>query len=422
MKNSISILFATMNHINTVLLLKSIERQLEEDTNFDTLLHVYIIDKTENQLIKDYANSLNLSYEVFIIKSKQISILESKHHHIFERSNCTLQSDSIQRARIQQQIYIVDNYNKFVDSIVWQIDDDMLFAEGTIVNNEFITNYSRNYFSRLLNFYTKHKNIDALILPSTYAPPIPSLLYSETQLRDFFYGEQLDQVNTSFYEYHDYYNRNRSDNTYSIFLSHLSKKQDKNKIVKDILIGKPITKATYTIPNEEVIIPQKSSLLRGGNFIVFNIEIFKIPHLGFKENHHTSVRRSDMIHAHLLDAIGFNIRDLNDFTLVHNRSFEGVNFENCIKKYYSDMIGSLVVQYLYKGNTQFENRYLFYKSHIKRIIKLIQNNVDIKLFLEELKQLEELEEKINAFDKDNFINSLYKFKELKSRLIKELCK
>jgi hypothetical protein len=86
------------------------------------------------------------------------------------------------------------------------------------------------------------------------------------------------------------------------------------------------------------------------------------------------------------------------------------------------MIGSLVVQYLYKGNTQFENRYLFYKSHIKRIIKLIQNNVDIKLFLEELKQLEELEEKINAFDKDNFINSLYKFKELKSRLIKELCK
>ena len=43
-------------------------------------------------------------------------------------------------------------------------------------------------------------------------------------------------------EFHDYYNQNNSDKNYSIFLSNTD---NRISIVKNILIGKPITKISF---------------------------------------------------------------------------------------------------------------------------------------------------------------------------------
>jgi hypothetical protein len=221
-------------------------------------------------------------------------------------------------------------------------------------------------------------------------------------------------------EYHDYY-MNNDKKTYPLFLSN---SKDEDAIVRDILIGKPVTRVSVAKKTNQKAQLLDSKLLRGGNFIVFNLDVFNIPHLGFSEKNNTPARRSDMIHAHLLSELGFEIRDTNQISLVHNRTFTEANIEKCSKKYFSDMIGALLIQYLYKGEKAFEERLVFHQNHIKNIITLLSdsNHVEMKNFEHEIKTLEQLDFQINSFEKSYFINEFEKFRELKNQLKLRLCK
>lgn len=413
----INIIFSTKNEDNTNNILESIVKlnSFEKSENFS--LSIIIFDKTFKQNIKYKAERFSLNIKV--IDLFEIQKLEEKYFNFFNQANCSTKIDSIQRARIQQQTYIIDNNEKFKSSIIWQVDDDMLFGRSVFKSNKHTVNYSENYFSKIVDLYRQNKNIDAIISPSTYVPPIPSLLYCKSQLDAFFNGEYTPQNTIIQPEYHDYYNQSNLDDNYSVFLSNID---DKNKIVKNIIVGKPITKISFE--NNIASVPKftKSNLFRGGNFIVLNPEIFHIPHLGFSENNNIPARRSDMIHSHLLSQIGFQIKDVSYFSLVHNRNFSNSSIEKSAEKYFSDMIGVLLVSYLYKGKTEFKNRLVFYQNHIKSILELLYKNINKTEFKNEIDKLIELDIQINSFDRNHFINEFERFKLTQEKLKSKLCK
>ncbi len=413
----INILFSTKNEENTNNIIDSILKSNSFDKNKNYNLSIVIFDKTSEQNIQSRLETFALNIKV--INLLEIQELEKKHFHFFSKANCSTKIDSIQRARIQQQMYVIENFDCFKNSIIWQVDDDMLFGRSEFENNKHIVNYSINYFSNIVELFHENRNIDAIISPSTYVPPIPSLLYCESQLNAFFNGKYEPKKTKNQSEYHDYYNQSNSDNNYSVFLSQT---EDKTTIVKDILIGKPITKISSE--NNVSIEPKftKSKLLRGGNFIVFNPKIFNIPHLGFSENNSIQARRSDMIHSHLLTEMGFIIRDVSYFNLVHNRTFGNSSIENSAKKYFSDMIGALLVSYLYKGETEFKNRLIFYQNHIKNILNLLYDYINKNEFKTEIDRLIELDIQINSFDRNHLINEFEKFIITQEQLKSKLCK
>lgn len=416
-KTAINVIFSTTNLKNTTNLLSSIIKinTLGEKRNYS--LFITVFDKTVDQNVKSIIEGFNLSINV-IDKSK-IKELEYKYSSLLFSANCSLKNDSIQRARIQQQIYILENLDHFKDSIVWQVDDDVLFGKSNYLYNQHCVTYSEDYFSEIVKLYRNNKNVDAIISPTTYVPPIPSLLYCNTQLEDLF--KRKFRLSNPFkkMEYHDYYNQSSDEKYYSLYLT---KKEDRNEVVKDILIGKPITKVNAINNESDTLELKESKLLRGGNFIVFNMDIFQIPHLGFSECNSNPARRSDMIHAQLLTEINFNIKDVDYFKLVHNRIFNEETIESAIAKYASDMIGALTVNYVYKGKKEFEIRLNFYQNHIKKILKLLNENVDTNIFRNEINRLEDLDFKINALDKEYFINEFENFKANKNQLILKLCK
>lgn len=413
----INIVFSTKNTINTNNIIESIIKSKSFDNNKNYILSIVIFDKTFNQNIESKLKRFALNIKV--INFFEIQELEKKYYHFFSKANCSTRIDSIQRARIQQQIFIVENFETFKDSITWQVDDDMLFGRSEFRNNKHTVNYSVNYFSEIVDLYHQNKNIDAIISPSTYVPPIPSLLYCKSQLNSFLNGVYTPQDKIIQSEYHDYYNQNNSNNNYSVFMTNT---EDKTTIVKNILIGKPITKIAFDNNMSSVSDFTKSNLLRGGNFIVFNPEIFHIPHLGFSESTSTPARRSDMIHSHLLTELGFQIRDNSFFSLVHNRIFSNSSIENSSEKYFSDMIGALLVSYLYKGENEFTNRLLFHQKHIKNILELLYTNIDKNEFKNEIDKLIELHNKINSFDRNHFIYEFKKFRLTQKQLKSKLCK
>ena len=408
----INIVFSSKIIANVFSILESIELSIGvEKNNFE--LKVFVFDKTDEQNIFSNVNCSNL--DVSVINLNEIYKLEEQYLSLFEKANCSRKSDSIQRARIQQQIYILENINLFKDSIVWQVDDDMLFAKSNFSSDFHKTEILNTIFSDLVNFYNSNINVDAIIAPSTYVPPIPSLLYCETQLNDLF-NLSFDTDNSEVLEYHDFYNQNNSNTIYSIFLN---EGKSKIELIKDVLIGKPITKVSH---GNSTGLNYQSSLLRGGNFIVFNTDIFTIPHLGFIENKEIPARRSDMIHARLVDELGYKIIDSTVFSLVHNRNFDKINFDDCIRDYFSDMIGSLLTQYVYKGESAFEERLKFHRNHIKRILNLLLDNVDRNEIYDEILALEKLHNQINQLDKQHFISQFESFKEHKEQLKNNLCK
>jgi hypothetical protein len=341
----INLIFSTRSIENTFNLLKSIQKNisLEMINNISYSFSVYIFDKTIEQNLRYLIQEFD--YEIIVITLNDIEYLEQKYIGYLESANCSNQIDSIQRARIQQQIYVLEHKANFKNTIVWQVDDDMLLANSIYKENKHVGEYSINHFQEIVNMYTKNKGVDAIIAPSTYVPPIPSLLYCETQLNDFFNHSFESEEIIDGMEYHDYY-MNNDKKTYPLFLSDF---KDEDAIVRDILIGKPVTRVSSARKTNQKTQLLDSKFLRGGNFIVFNLDIFNIPHLGFSEKNNTPARRSDMIHAHLLSELGFEIRDTNQISLVHNRTFTEANIEKCSKKYFSDMIGALLIQYLYKG-------------------------------------------------------------------------
>ncbi|MGB0430990.1 MAG: hypothetical protein ACPGLV_10995 [Bacteroidia bacterium] len=354
---------------------------------------------------------------VAVVTINKILALENKYENLLVESNCSRTLDSIQRTRIQQQIFIIEHFDLFKNSIIWQVDDDMIFGQSRFDGDSHDVLIEKDYFSDLINLYTNTNQIDCLIAPSTYIPPIPSLLYCRTQLY-FLFNSPIEAKHFSKREYHDYYSKVELN---SQIKTSIANKEIIIDQARKIILGYPITMHANNFEiNEDFSV--KSRLLRGGNFIVFNPEIFFVHHLGYFEKGGLTARRSDMIHAHLLSELGFEIRDTNQLTLIHNRNFDDVNILNCIEKYRSDMIGALLIQYIFNGYDNFYKRLEFHRSHIDDIVNLVQQNLGFEELAEEIFALQKLDESIQNLDERLLIDEFEKFRMKKNELIVQRCK
>lgn len=412
----IRVIFSSKCEQNTLNLIESIQQNHSIPYNIlEYELFIHIIDKSPNQNLSSLSDSFEVP--VYVIPLFEILTLEHKYEQLLKEANCSRKIDSIQRTRIQQQILVLENYAVFKKSIIWQVDDDMLFAQSRFKYRDHSIHYHNNYFAELTLLNSELKEVDCLIAPSTYIPPIPSLLYCKTQLSLLFHKRLINEDYT-LEEYHDYYSEQteRSEQGIAIF-----PKEDLVDLTKKILLGHPIT-AFVTKAGSEKDHLAPSRLLRGGNFIILSPEIFTVPHLGYVENDGLPARRSDMIHAHLLSEHGFEIRDTNHFSLVHNRNFNSATIHDCVEKYHTDMIGSLLVQYLFKSPTDFRKRLKFHKGHIKDIIHLIQDFLGSEHLRDDIRTLEQLNESIQCMNEFDLINEFEKFDKQKNKRIKALCK
>lgn len=395
-QTEINILFNSFSAANTKGLLTSIQEQLRA---FPSAAYSVIVNIIFNGSANDLENINELIYRyganANLVNSDSILSLEKKYQGFINEANCLLNTESIQRGRIQQQIYIIENYSRFKNTIVWQVDDDMLFNSCNIVSNKLVLNNSLDFFGIVVQLYENQKNlVDAFVAKSNYTPPVPALLYTLNQLTDILINKFKSKDVEYSEDYHDYYFSSIDEGYYNI---KLHENENLPSLIKRILNGQPITRPVLHKQINEV--GNEPCFLRGGNFIVFNTEMFlNIPHLGFVLNDHEPARRSDMLHSTLAIDMGYSIVENHQLVLVHNRSFAEYSFEKNISDYYNDVIGSLILIRIHKGVDEINSRLAFHKVHLKKILKLLDEYNLKKEYEHEYNSLIQLSEHINRLN------------------------
>lgn len=418
----VNIFFTTFSIKNTKNLINSVKDQLNTFPTNDYFLVINIIyNNNENEFGKLEELIGFSNFQINLISPSEITLLEGKYQDFISEANCNINVNSIQRGRIQQQIYIKEHYSKFQNTIIWQVDDDMLFKSFEIKSNQIIMNNNIDYFGKLLGLYTKRRNeIDALVAKSNYTPPIPSLLYTLNQLTDILKNEYKRAPIDQNEDYHDYYFSSLKNGYYNI---KLHEEENTNTLIKRILNGQPITRPVLHKQLTEM--SNEPFFIRGGNFIVFNTELFlTVPHLGFVFNKEEPARRSDMLHASLALDLGYKIIENHELILVHNRCFEEYSFEKNIHDYYNDLIGNIVLIRLHKNIEEVNERIDFHKRHLNDIVSLFEEynlKSDYKKEFELLQDLKQLVDQLKWVEIEPKYNEfLEKYKNIRKR--EDICK
>lgn len=374
-------------------LIASIENQI---LKFKTCrVNLLIIDKSrgsENISIKKGLFDQIIYYPLADIKK-----LEDKYASVYTNINYDISRDSIQRARLQLYIVSKEHSKEFENSIIWQLDDDMIFGETTFTSNGLLEfKLDRNYCQTIRDFHKLHPKIDAAIGFCSYVPPLPQYLYLRKQLDEFI--SKKKQANFGFqhedWSYHDLYDT--QPNHYS--LPKVNGKLDEG-LLSDVFRGKPIH-PILTIDESPLVSKPQNSYLRGGNFIIFNTKVLTaLPHLAFSFREIIS-RRSDMLHIWMLVQQGFNIKSI-DLSLIHNRDFKEISFPRMNKAYFEDLLGAVAFRYIAFGKQEAGKRYSLHKNHLNELhsLSIKLGSVYHKPYLEEFKYtLSTALAKIESFD------------------------
>lgn len=208
------------------------------------------------------------------------------------------------RTFLQQKVYekgksLFDN-----DYISWIIDDDHLFKFDT--QNEIII---PNYFKIIADQSTN--GVDVMFGQISDAPPLPFLSTLRSQLIDFYYNltyfvncnpeekfelNSLQKINVKRKEfYYDLSNKNFQHLEYPYYQNSQGLTNFdafKNFLKETALLSNGVNVFRKLIFEPETIgnITKKSSIYRGGNTLIFNPELLKIPNYTPEKEYN---RRSD---------------------------------------------------------------------------------------------------------------------------------
>lgn len=384
--------------------------QLYQEKNIRLLL----IDKSEQSSLPSWIRQNETSFQkiLFYDQVKLIS-LEENYQYLYQKVNCNLSCDSIQRTRIQLMMAILENQDIFNDTIIWQIDDDHSFETLTLKNNQLERSTQRNFFYEARQFHRQHPHIDAAIGKCSFAPPIPRLLYIRKQLNDILnqHTSTITSAQENFEQdinYHDLYS---SDEEQTCILP-IPEHMNYNELIHNLIQGVPITRPV--VPGKECPLsktPEKN-YLRGGNFIIFNLEIvLAFPHIAFGYQGFIS-RRSDMIHAWMLGQMGYHITDI-DISLIHDRSFSEIDFYSIQQDYISDLLGAAVFRFLLNGSSAAEKRIQAHIQHLEDLFVALKGLKQKRYhpLLEELQQhVSFLKEEISSWNQNNLREEMQQFK------------
>jgi hypothetical protein len=386
---------------------------------FNYRCNLLIIDKSPGSKVLgwlDGEKGLNDTFvKVLKLDYKDILGIEQGNLDYITNAEVDLERDSIQRSRVQM-ILAVMHYRKEIEgSILWQLDDDMVFEyqESECPFPDVV--------EKVLAFHKQHPEVDAATGTGFHTPPLPVLLYMEKNLKDLVTGRPLPLkgLSTSPSYYHDLYTDSEFPESLQVVeRSHI----EVDFLFRQILSGDPVFR-----PIPEAFFEPEKPWHRGGNFILFNLEaVLAMPHLAVHHRGLTS-RRSDMIHARLLHEAGFKISGI-PLGLFHFREQQQApNFTKLKLEYLRDTLGAVAVRFLDKEETAFE-RLLQHREHIDRlstlvtILKQIYRSAladELLITLEEIRhelsewQEEELSISLVAL-KNKYYGFLKKFKDEKN--------
>ncbi|MDL0115188.1 hypothetical protein NYG88_07920 [Campylobacter felis] len=301
------------------------------------------------------------------------------------------ESIAISRTKLQHFIYKIGTKRYGNDFITWIVDDDLRFCgfDGE-------KTYRIDYLSHI--FAYKDSGIDCLFGGVVGEPPLPFLSTLRVQLLDLFYtlknqnnpAHKITQEKDYFgREY--YYDLSSQD---FAFLEHpfFSDMSPKDMIVK--LQNGYIATRKLTMPETKVGILHKDSIHRGGNSIIYNPLLLKLPN--FIPNERQYNRRSDFNWAIIHKELNFYVLKILHLPLLHIRNGIALNLE--CQKIQSDLIGLVFYRI-------FQHLCVSYKRRNPLNHKEIQ-----RLFQQEL---QELKTKIHA--------NIYRIEMLDKLICKKIC-
>lgn len=305
------------------------------------------------------------------------------------------------RTFLQQKVYekgksLFDN-----DYVSWIIDDDHLFKFDT--QNEIII---PNYFKIIADQSTN--GVDAMFGQISDAPPLPFLSTLRSQLIDFYYNltyfvncdpkekfelNPLQKVNVKRKEfYYDLSNNNFQHLEYPYY----QKSQEltnfdafKNFLKETALLSNGVNvfrKLTFE-PDAIGNITNKSSIYRGGNTIIFNPELLKIPNYTPEKEYN---RRSDFNWS-IINKNIFN-RELCEIVLPlkHDRKLQKTSLITNENKLQADIRGLIFYRVFenilskenWENKTDHKNELKYY-DQIKRqtFLKIKINNYRTQLLI-----------------------------------------
>jgi hypothetical protein len=358
--------------------LKTLKEFLKSFNNISNkeLLNDYIIiilENTDNEyeirpIISYFMNKKSIKIELVEIEQQEIICKTYPFHCFFEEEKINKKSIAFSRSLLQWIVYNRSNELFNSNCVAWIIDDDNMFnnlsydeVDGkTIIHNQ-------DFLSLISYFKYNDKKIDAILGTVTDAPPLPFLSSLRTQILDlvfnlkWFMSQNPEKIfdrnighNFSFMEnnrdfYYDlsseYYEHlecpfwwypieEECKTNYKAFKAFL---KEISLIRKGTNVFRPIILSNHSWG---AIIGE--SIYRGGNTIIYDLEMLKIPNIIAnisKDNKKLLHRRSDFNWA-IINKYIFN-KKIYEITipLRHHRRLQTSTIIINQKKLSSDLIG-----------------------------------------------------------------------------------
>ncbi|MBQ5492906.1 MAG: glycosyltransferase, partial [Mycoplasmataceae bacterium] len=249
--------------------------------------------------------------------------------------------NSIALSRMILNYYLYENVKN--KEVIWIIDDDMQFHYEIYQNEKNISIPIK--LKEVVSFYY-HQQYDMVIGNYTNYPPVPFLTTLRTNLIDYlynvFYHQKVHDKNLLFLKNY-YYTLDKSNRKNWEWSSNNSCKN-----LNELFNQKDTSRKLFEFHEEYLI--ENEAINRGGNSLIFNKEILKIPNASLNINDVIG-RRSDFFFVLNAKVNGFKIINTN-FCLSHcPRNNYIFNYEHETNKFISDLIGySFTTAYKYLIN------------------------------------------------------------------------
>ncbi|EFS4222247.1 glycosyltransferase family 2 protein [Campylobacter upsaliensis] len=314
----------------------------------------------------------NLSIRICMLTSSKLKrkIQEILRKYLFDFDLNIVNKKSniaVSRTKLQHFAYKIGTKHYGNDFVTWIIDDDLRFCgfDGE-------STYEIDYLSHIFTY--KNSGIDCLFGGVVGEPPLPFLSTLRVQLLDTLYILKNQNKLSHKTQEQDYFGKEYYYDLSSNDFTFLEYPFFSDMPVKDMITqlqkGRIATRK-LTMPKAKVGILQKDSIYRGGNSIIYNPLLLKLPN--FTPNYKHYNRRSDFNWAIIHKELNCYTLKALHLPLLHIRNDIALKMER--KKIQSDLIGLIFYRI-------FQHLCVSYKQQKPLSYKKMQ-----KLFQQELHNL-----------------------------------
>lgn len=296
---------------------------------------------------------------------------------------------AVSRSILQHYLY---EFSRDGD-VIWVLDDDMQIKQIVLLESGLVTK-KVNIDSIIPMYQNKY---DAVIGNYSLDAPVPTLSTLRTSLLDYTFNKLGNIGNACTLETYDdyYYDLSDINRTHLETPLHIKRQASLDLIFSGKAVARPLFLHDQRI---------KKVVSRGGNTIIFNRELLKIPNWSLQVSDKLG-RRSDYFWVLQTEKQNYKLANV-PFAMYHNRSISTFDYQKEKNKLLLDFIGSSFTKAVEKIGIE-ANKNKFYDSYkfnyISRLTKYIASYYRIIGLLSIIK-----EPKYSGIFTENSLNSFVK--------------